>query len=114
GIVASRLVDRFHRPTIMLGINEEMAQGSARSINGFHLAHALSACGEHLISHGGHEMAAGMKLRADQVDAFREAFCDYAAQHITEEMLVPELRLESLAELRQINEALVRDLDRLG
>lgn len=114
GIVASRIVDQYHRPTVMIALNDGMGQGSARSINGFHLARALEQCSDYLEGHGGHEMAAGLKLSAAKFEDFRHAFSEYAARNVTDEMLQPEMRLEALAELRQINAALVADLKRLG
>jgi len=115
GIVASRIVDRFHRPTVMIAINEDgIGQGSARSINGFHLAGALTHCGEHLKSFGGHEMAAGLKIKAGNIDAFRAAFCAVAKQQLTPEQLQPQVYLDADSSLGQINTALVTDLKRLG
>ncbi|MDP9174408.1 MAG: single-stranded-DNA-specific exonuclease RecJ [Planctomycetota bacterium] len=114
GIVASRLVDRFCKPTVMVSLNNGHGQGSARSIAGFHLAHALEACGSHLLSYGGHEMAAGLKLETSRFEEFRSAFRDFARTAVTDEMLVPQLRLECIADITQITEALVMDLRRLG
>jgi single-stranded-DNA-specific exonuclease len=115
GIVASRIVDRFNRPTIMIAINGEgVGQGSGRSIAGFHLARAMECCGEHLEVFGGHEMAAGLKIRREKLDDFRSAFCEHAQRVIRPEMLVPELKLDCLAELQHVTEALVNDLKRLG
>jgi single-stranded-DNA-specific exonuclease len=114
GIVASRMVDRYHRPTVMVALNNGHGQGSGRSIAGFHLARALQACTEHLEGHGGHEMAAGLKLRTENFEAFRQAFGAHAGQMLRPEQLVPELKLDGLAELHQITEALVNDLHRLG
>jgi single-stranded-DNA-specific exonuclease len=114
GIVASRLVERFHRPTVMIALNNGHGSGSCRSISGFHLAHALNACGEHLETHGGHEMAAGLKIKTANLPAFREAFCAHAADLLTPEQLCPEITLEATASLAQITPALVADLQRLG
>jgi single-stranded-DNA-specific exonuclease len=114
GIVASRIVDRFCRPTVMVALSNGQGQGSARSIPGFHLARALESCSSCLIASGGHEMAAGLKIQADRLDEFRRAFCQFAADNITDEMLVPHLRLEGLADLSQINEPVVRELQRLA
>jgi single-stranded-DNA-specific exonuclease len=114
GIVASRIVDRFHRPTIMIGLNNGHGQGSGRSIAGFHLTHALEACGGYLEAYGGHEMAAGLKLATPRFEEFRQAFCAYAAQTLKPEMMVPQLPLDCEAEIAQITAALVTDIARLG
>ena len=80
GIVASRIVDRFHRPAVMVALNNGHGQGSGRSIAGFHLARALDACAEHLEAYGGHEMAAGLKVQTENFEAFRDAFCEHASR----------------------------------
>ncbi len=114
GIVASRMVGRFHRPTVMIALGDDHGHGSARSIPGFHLARALEACRKHLETCGGHEMAAGLRVDRTKLETFREAFCDYARLNLPKELLTPELRIDAVAELRQINEAVVTDLARLG
>jgi single-stranded-DNA-specific exonuclease len=114
GIVASRIVDRYCRPTIMIALNNGFGQGSARSIPGFHLANALESCGGSLLAYGGHEMAAGLKIETGRVEEFREEFCGFAKSRVSEEMLVPQLRVECSAVLPEITEALVNDLQRLG
>ena len=114
GIVAARLVDRFCRPTVLISLANGQGQGSGRSIAGFHLADALNACSHYLTSHGGHEMAAGLKISADSFNAFRDAFKSYARDHVQLEMMRPELKLEAHADLAQMNEGVVNDLWRLG
>ena len=114
GIVASRIVDRFHRPTIMVALNNGHGQGSGRSIAGFHLARALEACAEHLDAFGGHEMAAGLKVQSSKFEDFRHSFCEHAGRLVRADMLVPELFLDALAEVGQMSPALVQDLARLG
>jgi single-stranded-DNA-specific exonuclease len=114
GIVASRIVERFCRPVVMISLTGDSGQGSARSIAGFHLAHAMENCSAHLVSYGGHEMAAGLKIQADRVEDFRAAFCEFAAGNVTDEMLVPQLKLESTADLSQITAPLVKELQRLA
>jgi single-stranded-DNA-specific exonuclease len=114
GIVASRIVDRLHRPTIMIATTNGHGQGSGRSIPGFNLARGLEACSGYLEAFGGHEMAAGLKMQTSRLGEFREAFCSYASGIMSAEMMVPELTLESLAELTALTEALVTDLKRLG
>src|SRR4051812_6588770 len=114
GIVASRLVDRYHRPAILVSLNGEHGQGSGRSISGFHLSRALEACSENLEAFGGHEMAAGLKVRPENFEKFQRAFIEYANREIPPERMVPELKLDCLAELKHVTEALVNDLKRLG
>ncbi|MGA2233383.1 MAG: single-stranded-DNA-specific exonuclease RecJ [Tepidisphaeraceae bacterium] len=114
GIVAARLVDRYCCPVVLVAMAEHQGQGSARSIAGFHLAGALAACAQHLVAHGGHEMAAGLKVERGKFDAFREAFCSFAREHVAGEMMIPELKLEAAVGLGEMTEALVNDLHRLG
>jgi single-stranded-DNA-specific exonuclease RecJ len=114
GIVASRIVDRFHRPAIMVALNNGHGQGSGRSIAGFHLARALENCADHLEAFGGHEMAAGLKVQTAKFEDFRRHFCDHASKLVTPEMMVPEMVLEATAQLHHLCPALVTDLARLG
>jgi single-stranded-DNA-specific exonuclease len=114
GIVASRIVDRLHRPTIMIATTNGHGQGSGRSIPGFNLARGLEACADHLEAFGGHEMAAGLKIETPRLDDFRQAFCQHAIDVLSDEMMIPQLCLESLAELQALTQALVTDLKRLG
>jgi single-stranded-DNA-specific exonuclease len=114
GIVAARMVERYHRPTVMVALANGHGQGSARSIDGFHLARALSACSEHLETYGGHEMAAGLRIESSKFEAFRDSFCRHASSVLCPEQLVPEMTLDGVAELHQITEAVAADLQRLG
>src|SRR5690242_14971750 len=79
GIVASRIVDRLHRPAIMIATTNGHGQGSGRSIPGSNLARGLEACASHLDAFGGHEMAAGLKIQTTKLADFRDAFCTHAA-----------------------------------
>jgi single-stranded-DNA-specific exonuclease len=95
GIVASRVVERIHRPAVLIALNGgEEARGSARSIRGFHLYDAMASCAGHLTRFGGHRHAAGCSLRPEDIDAFRTAFCEAAAAGIEEEALRPQLRID--------------------
>jgi single-stranded-DNA-specific exonuclease len=115
GIVASRLVDRLHRPVVMIALDEHgEGKGSARSIHAFHLYDAMRDCSGHLVRFGGHRVAAGCSIRAENVDAFREAFNARARAVLTEDDLVPEVRIDIEMELRQANEELVRMLRHAG
>jgi single-stranded-DNA-specific exonuclease len=94
GIVASRLIEHYHRPTIILTQSGEQVAGSARSVPGFNLYEAIHACREHLIGYGGHFAAAGMTLLPDQVTAFREKFESVVAATILPEQLIPEILID--------------------
>lgn len=113
GIVASRIVDEFGRPTVMIALENGIGQGSARSIRNFPLDQVLRDCRTHLVSYGGHAMAAGLRIEAERVDSFREAFQARAGQLLTAKDLNPGLRIDDCVSLSQLDEKLVRDLDRL-
>jgi len=114
GIVASRVVERIHRPVVMVALGDGTARGSARSIPGFHLYEALRACSEHLERFGGHRQAAGMDLRPDALDAFRAAFNTAARERLRPEHLRPCLRPDIDVELGQIDVQLVHWMSYLG
>lgn len=114
GIVCSRLVGRFTRPTILMQREGGRCKGSGRSIDGFDLHGALTACASQLETFGGHEMAAGLSLRDDRLEAFVEAFTAHAAGAVTDEMLVPSLPIDCEATLDELTPASVRQIDRLG
>jgi single-stranded-DNA-specific exonuclease len=103
GIVASRLIERHYKPTIVLTQNGDIVSGSARSVQGFNLYEALHACREHLLGYGGHFAAAGMTLNIDQLDAFKEAFEKAVAERITPEQMVPEISINAQLPLDQIS-----------
>lgn len=109
GIVASRLVERFHRPTILISLPGDggMARGSGRSIPGFDLLEAVRACGGHLERFGGHAAAAGFDIRPDAVEAFRAAFAGHAASLMPDEP-VPVLRIDLEISLHEVTRELVR------
>lgn len=95
GIAASRLVDKFYKPTIVLSMQEDgICRGSCRSIEGLNMYEALSACKEHLLQFGGHAMAAGLSLREEELPAFRAAFAAYAGAHLSEEDYEPKVSVE--------------------
>ena len=114
GIVASRIVEKYYRPTILIASGQEQAQGSGRSIPGFHLFDALTACREHLRTFGGHAMAAGLRMNPDAVPAFREAFLARAAKLLTREQLTPRLHADAEASPAGFDVDTVRLLERLG
>ncbi len=102
GIVASRLIEHYYRPTVVLTRSGEYAAGSARSVPGFNLYEAVHACREHLLGYGGHFAAAGMTLELEKVDAFREKFEEVVASAISPELLVPEIVIDAEISLKDI------------
>lgn len=113
GIVAARLVDRYRRPAVVIALNGEPSQGSARSHGGFDLYAALKRCGEHLESYGGHAAAAGLRIRPDRIDAFREAFVHVANQWLTPRDLMPRLDLEGEVALGELTPRVVDWIERM-
>jgi len=111
GIVASRLVERFHRPTIMIAIDEDEGKGSARSIPGFHLYEALRECEGYFIKYGGHKYAAGLSILPEKIHSFREKFKKVSDKKLSMHDLVPRLLIDSQLELEQINPVLVKVLE---
>lgn len=95
GIVASRLTEHFYRPTIVLTQSGDYAAGSARSVAGFNLYEAIHACREHLLGYGGHFAAAGLTLETKNIQAFSDAFEKVVASQITDELLIPEIRIDA-------------------
>lgn len=114
GIVASRLVERYHRPTILIAIDENgCAKGSGRSIPGFHLLEALTACSVHLERFGGHRHAAGVGLNAENIDRFAAAFEAVAGQILGDKELVPTLDLDGDVCPAEVDLALADELHRM-
>lgn len=95
GIVASRLIDHRYRPTIILTSSNGMVTGSARSIKGFNLYEGLSACAEHLENYGGHYFAAGLTLREENLEEFREKFEQVVCETLAPEFFLPEIEIDS-------------------
>jgi single-stranded-DNA-specific exonuclease len=115
GIVASRLIDQHYRPTILLTRkNEEVAVGSARSVEGFNLYQALAACRDWLLQFGGHPMAAGLQLPIDYIEGFREAFEAQVRRQITPEQREPTLEYDLWLSIEEIDEKFFNSLQRFG
>jgi len=117
GIVASRIVDRFYRPTIMInaGAAENgIAQGSGRSIPGFCLLSAVKACSRDLTSFGGHKMAVGITIESDKIDQFATELEAYAKQHLNEDDVVARLHIDAVAQLDEFRKETVSELQMLG
>ena len=114
GIVASRLVDEFHRPALLLSIDaaSNIAQGSGRSIRGLHLFDALAREQGHLLSFGGHAAAAGLKIDAAKIDLFKASFKENVSSILTDADLVRRLHIDEQVSLNQVSVQLCNELDR--
>ncbi len=110
GIVASRVVEKYYRPTIMISIEDGVGKGSARSISGFDIYLALKQCEDLLIGYGGHKYAAGLTIERDNIEEFRTRFNEIASQHLDKELLAPKLRIEGEIRLSEINSRLYKFL----
>lgn len=114
GIVAARLVERFHRPAVVLSVNEEgLAKGSARTIPGLDLYDALSSCRDLLLGFGGHPSAAGVTLREENIPRFQQRFAEAVERRLGVEPGKPGLHVDAEVELRDVTRQLVGELDRL-
>ncbi len=113
GIVASRVLQEFYRPTFIIGGDGAEWRGSGRSIAGFDLAAALRECDDLLIRHGGHAMAAGVTIHPDKLDAFRKRLNEIARRSLKPGELQPPLRLDAAVALNEISLATLAELDRL-
>lgn len=111
GIVAARLVERFHRPAVVIAVNEDgIGKGSARSVPGFDLYQALSACRDLLEAFGGHPCAAGLTIRESRLERFRERFAEVAADQGGGAAVQPLLHLDAEVNLAEVTDDLVREL----
>jgi single-stranded-DNA-specific exonuclease len=114
GIVASRLVERYHRPVVLIAGNEREWKGSGRSTGPFDLHAGLGACAEHLVRFGGHRAAAGLSIEAACVEAFTDAFARHADSHLTEGELRPPLAIDALVHGSELTLDLCGELGRLA
>ncbi|MBO8169735.1 MAG: single-stranded-DNA-specific exonuclease RecJ [Thermoanaerobacteraceae bacterium] len=113
GIVASKIVDRFYRPTILIAQEGDYGKASARSISGFDIYQALEHCGDLLERFGGHKQAAGFTIKIDKIEQFRRAINELADRWLTEEQMQPTIKLDCEMFLHQVDTTLVEQLELL-
>lgn len=114
GIVASRLVERYHRPTVLIALDGEGGKGSARSIRALHLYQILQQCAAELDGYGGHAFAAGLSIAANRIDSFAAAFEQATAAVLSEEDLLPVLLYDGEVLIEDLSPTIVADLQRLS
>ncbi|TYO95103.1 single-stranded-DNA-specific exonuclease RecJ [Desulfallas thermosapovorans] len=114
GIVASRLVDRFYKPVLLVACDNGLGRGSARSTGGFNLYSALEYCSGCLAGYGGHALAAGFSLPVEQIDELREKINDYAVVHPGITDTEPVMELDALVSLQDITFQLINEIEKLA
>lgn len=114
GIVASRLVEKYYRPTIMLTTVDGVAKGSARSINNFNIYEALRRCEDVLLHYGGHQAAAGLAIELDKLEQFRAKFNEIVRESISENDLIPEIQIDSEIKFGEITPKFLRILEQFA
>jgi single-stranded-DNA-specific exonuclease len=114
GIVASKLVEKFYKPSIMISFKDGVGSGSGRSIAGFNLFDALQSVEGYLETFGGHKYAAGLSVLVEYVDLLENRLAKYVKENITTEQLIPPLRIETKLELYEINENLLEWLNKFA
>jgi len=114
GIVASRLVERYYRPTVLIALESGYGKGSARSIEAFHLVNALTQCAPLLVRAGGHAMAAGLTITEEAVPEFSRRFIEIAGALLSPEQLIPTVPVDAEISLTAITEPLARQLAQLA
>ncbi len=114
GIVASRLVELFYKPTIVFSLDNDNYVGSARSIKGFDIYEAIDYCSEHVSHFGGHQYAAGLSIEKEKLEDFSEKFREYVHDNLREELLVPEIEIDCEIKLKEITPRFFRIINRFA
>ncbi len=114
GIVASRIVEEIHRPTVMIAIEDGVGKGSARSIPNFDVYSAIQECEEHLLGFGGHKYAAGLTIDPDKIGDFKKAFKESVAKRMDDDDLVQRLSIDSEILLSDISDKMIRILNQFA
>jgi len=114
GIVASKLVEEYFRPTILIALKDGYGKGSGRSIPSFHLFEKLQECQELLEQFGGHKLAAGLKIRPEMVEAFRERFEEIGQKTLKKDGLTPEIQIDAVVSLPEIDLKTIEAMNQLA
>ncbi len=114
GIVASRLVERFYRPVVLIAVEGETGKGSVRSIKGYNVMEGLRECSGLLERYGGHKAAAGLTVRRGRIDDFKKAYTELLNRTLSDDDLVPEVELDGIVSLDEVDARLVSEIERLA
>ena len=113
GLAASKITEKLHRPSIVISLENGIGHGSARSIAGYHLLNGLESCGDLMEQFGGHAAAAGMKIKFENIEKLREMVNQHAIANLSDEDLIPELKIDAVVSSNTLGLPLVEDLKRL-
>ena len=113
GIVASRLIEHYYRPTVVLTRSGDLVTGSARSVAGFNLYEAIYECRDYLVAYGGHFAAAGLSLLPENVDAFARKFDEVVSNTIDEKLLIPEIIIDHTIQFSEISSSFYNTISRM-
>ncbi len=110
GLAASKISEKLHRPSIVISLENGIGHGSARSISNYHLLNGMDSCAELFEQYGGHAAAAGMTIKGENIDEVRKKLNEHAAQNLSEEDLIPNIKIDALVSSKSLNLGLVEDL----
>jgi single-stranded-DNA-specific exonuclease len=113
GLAASKIAEKVYRPAIVISMEDGVGHGSARSIAGYHLLNGLDACSELFEQFGGHAGAAGMRIKGENIDKLREQLNAHAAENLSSEDLIPEIKIDALVSSQSLSLDLIEDLKQL-
>lgn len=113
GIVASRVVERYFRPTIVITMENGLGKGSARSIPAFNLYNGLKDISDLLVSFGGHKYAAGIKIASENIKTLQKEFHNVISNHLTDEDFIPEINIDAILSENQVNEVMINWLNKM-
>lgn len=113
GLAASKIVEKLHRPAIVISLENGVGHGSARSIKPYHLLNGLDSCADLFDQYGGHAQAAGMKIKAENVDLLRRKLNEHCASALTADDLIPEIKVDAMVTTKSLNLALIEQLKQL-
>lgn len=113
GIVAARLLNQYNRPVFVLSVEGDKASGSGRCIEGMNLADSLNACSDLLVKHGGHQAAAGLTIETENIDEFAIRFNQYVCDHLSDEDLIPRLKIDLEAQSSYLTLQAIEELQQL-
>jgi single-stranded-DNA-specific exonuclease len=114
GIVASKIVEEYNKPTILISVDGEYGKGSARGIPSFHLYESLQKCGDFLVDFGGHKYAAGLTIKSEMIDKFKEYFQKVAAEALNTDDCIPQIDIDVSIGLAELDYTLTEEINRIG